>query len=116
MKVLISGKQMQVSDKLKSHVDEHLVQALTRFYDNQAAELRVEFGDARPKKGGDDMECHLTFHMPGCKTLQIEESTPDPYASLVRASERLVRLVKKELERMRDPGHHVEHPLANLPH
>jgi putative sigma-54 modulation protein len=101
-----------LEDALKVYVQEHLVEHLTRFYDNDAAELRVEFGNARGTKGN-DIECHLTLHMPGAKTLQIEEETGDPYASLDAASDRLIRLCKRELERMREPsGHHQEHPLA----
>ncbi len=116
MNVVISGKQMKVTDSLKAYVDEHLVQALTRFYDSEAAELRVELGNALPHKGGAHIECHLTFRMPGSRTLQIEAVTQDPYASIDGASERLVRCVKKELERMREPGgRRLEHPLANAP-
>jgi ribosomal subunit interface protein len=113
MKVLIQGKQMKVSDRLKDYVDDHLVRPLNRFYDNQAAELRVEFGDSRPKKRGLDMECHLTLRMPGTKTIQIEESTESPYASLDAAADRMIRACKRELDRMRNPAsHHREHPLA----
>jgi ribosomal subunit interface protein len=113
MKVQIQGKQMKVSDRLKRYVAGHLVRPLTRFYDNEAAELRVEFGDARPGKRGPDIECHLTLHMPGARRLQIEETTKSPYTSLDAATDRLVRVAKKELERMRDPGgHHTAHPLS----
>ena len=53
--------------------------------------------------------------MPGAKTIQIEETTPDPYASMDAAADRLVRAAKKELERMRWPkGRHKEHPLATV--
>ena len=115
MKLVIQGKQMKVPDALKAYVEDHLVKQLTRFYDNQAAELRVEFGDALPGKGGDHLECRLTLHMPGAKALHVEETTPDPYASLDAASDKLVRACKKEVEKMREAGHHVEHPLAQLP-
>ena len=101
MKVVISGKQLKVSNALKEYVDKHLVQPLTRFYDHQAAELRVEFEDSLPRKGGEDIVCHLTLHMPGARTLHIEESTQDKEASLNAAGERLIRSVHKELEKMR---------------
>ena len=88
---------------------------LARFYDNEAAELRVELGDARKSKGGLDKECHLTLRMPGARTIQIEESTQDPYASLDVAGDRLIRAAKKELSRMRrPPGHHKYRPLATV--
>lgn len=115
MKVLIQGKQMRVSDDLKAYVHDKLVTPLTRFYDDSAAELRVEFGDNNGPKGGMDKECHLTLHMPNARTLQIEETTQDPYASLDAASDRLIRICHRELDRMRQPtGRHKYRPLGSV--
>jgi len=115
MKVIIQGKQMRLSAGIKNYAQEHVVAQLARFYDNEAAELRVELGDARGSKGGLDKECHLTLRMPGARTIQIEESTQDPYSSLDVAGDRLVRAAKKELERMRRPkGRHKYRPLATV--
>lgn len=115
MKVLIQGKQMRVSDDLKAYVYDKLVTPLTRFYDDSAAELRVEFGDTNGPKGGEDKECHLTLHMPNARTLQIEEATRDSYASLDAASDRLIRICHRELERMRQPtGRHKYRPLGSV--
>jgi ribosomal subunit interface protein len=115
MKVIIQGKQMRLSQGMKNYAEEHIVSPLRRFYDNEAAELRVELGDARKSKGGLDKECHLTLRMPGARTIQIEESTQDPYASLDAAGDRLVRAAKKELGRMRRPkGRHKYRPLATV--
>jgi ribosomal subunit interface protein len=115
MKVIIQGKQMRLSAGIKKYVQEHLMAQLTRFYDNEAAELRVELGDTRGSKGGVDKECHLTLRMPGARTIQIEETTQDPYASIDAAGERLIRAAKKEIERMRKPyGRHKSRPLATV--
>ncbi|MBI5542863.1 MAG: ribosome-associated translation inhibitor RaiA [Deltaproteobacteria bacterium] len=115
MKVVIQGKQLRLSDDLKSYVHDRLVRPLTRFYDDSAAELRVEFGDTNGPKGGEDKECHLTLHLPGVRTIQIEETTQDSYASLDAASDRLIRVVHRELDRMREPaGHPKEHPLGSV--
>lgn len=103
MKVLIQGKQMRVSDELKGYVHDRLVKQLTRFLDDPAAELRVEFGDTNGPKGGEDKECHLTLHIPNARTIQIEEATRDPYASLDAATGRLIRRAKRELEKRRSP-------------
>ncbi len=112
MKLIVQGKQMRVSAGLKRYAEEHLVQPLRRFYDNEAAELRVEVGRDNGNRG-ESRECHLTFHMPGAKTIQIEESTPDVYGALDVAADRLIRVAKKELQKMRRPkGRHKEHPLA----
>src|SRR3989441_10882589 len=115
MKTIIQGKHLRLSRGLKSYAQEHVVAPLNRFYDNEAAELRVELGDVNGSKGGGDKECHLTLHMPGARTIQIEESTHDPYASMDAAADRLVRAAKKELQRMRRPSRrHKEHPPATV--
>ena len=114
MKLIVQGKQMRVSEGLKRYAEEHLVRPLRRFYDNQAAELRVEVGRTNGNRG-ESKECHLTLHMPGAKTIQIEESTPDVYGSLDLAADRLVRVAKKEIAKMRRPkGRHKSHPLSTV--
>jgi len=114
MKLLVQGKQMRVSDGLRRYAQEHVLKPLRRFYDNEAAELRVEVGiDNRNR--GESKQCHLTLRMPGARTIQIEETTPDVYGALDVAADRLVRVAKKELGKMRRPkGHHKEHPLATM--
>ena len=74
MKLIVQGKQMRVTAGMKRYAEEHLVRPLRRFYDNEAAELRVELGVVS-KSRGEAKECHLTLHMPGARTIQIEEST-----------------------------------------
>jgi ribosomal subunit interface protein len=114
MKLIVQGKQMRVSAGLKAYAEEHLVRPLKRFYDNEAAELRVEVGRDNMNRG-ESRQCHLTLRIPGAKTIQIEESTPDVYGSLDLAADRLVRVAKKELAKMRRPkGRHKEHPLSTV--
>ena len=114
MKLIVQGKQMRVGEGLRRYAQEHLLKPLRRFYDNEAAELRVEVGiDNRNR--GESKQCHLTFRMPGARTIQIEETTPDVYGALDVAADRLVRVAKKELGKMRRPkGRHKEHPLATV--
>jgi putative sigma-54 modulation protein len=115
MKVIIQGKHLRLSPGLKTYAHDHVALPLNRFYDNEAAELRIELGDANGSKGGVDKECHLTLHMPGARTIQIEETTTDAYASMDAAADRLVRAAKKELQRMRRPSRRQkEHPLATV--
>ena len=112
MKLIVQGKQMRISEGLRRYTQEHLVQPLRRFYDNEAAELRVEVGPTNGNRG-EAKESHLTFRMPGAKTIQIEETTPDVYGCLDVAADRLVRVAKNELAKMRQgKGRHKEHPLA----
>jgi ribosome-associated translation inhibitor RaiA len=69
MKLIFQGKQMRISEGLRRYAEEHVLTPLRRFYDNQAAELRVEVGRDNANRG-ESRECHLTLHMPGAKTIQ----------------------------------------------
>src|SRR3954468_12012530 len=114
MQLIVQGKQMRVSAGLRRYAEEHVLQPLKRFYDNEAAELRVEVGRDNANRG-ESRQCHLTLHMPGANTIQIEESPPDVYGCLDVAADRLVRVAKKQLGKMRRPkGRHKEHPLATV--
>ena len=112
MKLIVQGKQMRVSGSLRDYAEEHVAQRLERFVDSEAAELRVELGRTNGNRG-ESRECHLTFRMQGARTIEIEESRPDLYGALDLAADRLVRVAKKELAKMRQgKGRHKEHPLA----
>src|SRR5216684_5424375 len=54
MKVIIQGKQLRLSRGLKSYAQKHVVGPLNRFYDNEAAELRVELGDVNGSKRSEE--------------------------------------------------------------
>jgi ribosome-associated translation inhibitor RaiA len=103
MKLIVQGKQMRLGAGLKRYAEEHVLLPLSRFYNDEAAELRIEVGKANGH-GEASREVHLTLHMPGRKTIQIEETTPDPFAALDAAADRLVRTAKKEIARSRDRG------------
>jgi ribosomal subunit interface protein len=112
MKLIVQGKQMRVTAGLKRYAEKHLVQPLHRFYDNPAAELRVELGRANGNRG-ESQECHLTLHMPGARTIQIEESMPDIYGALEGAAHRLLRVARRVLDKRRWPkGRRKPHPLS----
>jgi hypothetical protein len=79
----------------------HVTRPLARLFDDSAAELSVHLGDARPRRGGVDQECRLSFRMPGTRTLTVGSVKADLYQALLDATERLKRIVKRELAKMR---------------
>jgi ribosomal subunit interface protein len=103
MKLIVQGKQMRVGTNLRRYAEEHLLSPLRRFYDSEAAELRVEIGHANGH-GAQSREVHLTLRMPGRKVIQIEETTPDAFAGLDAAADRLMNSAKKQISRQRARG------------
>lgn len=111
MKVLVSGVHLELTDRLKAYVEEHLATAITHFYDDEAAELDVHLVDNNGPKGGQDRECRVTAFLPGMATLHINETTDDIYKSIDFARDRLERIVKREVEKRRQPS---GHPISRL--
>ncbi|MBS2030071.1 MAG: HPF/RaiA family ribosome-associated protein [Deltaproteobacteria bacterium] len=114
MKVIIQARHIELSDALRNYCETHLVDHVRRFYDNDAAQLVIQFNDANGSKGGNDQEVHLTFHMPNARAFHVEEVTDDAFKSLDLARDRLIRRVKEEIRRARQPSGHgpLERPLG----
>ena len=105
MRVVIHGVHTKVSDRLKEHVNDKLVQPLSRFFDSEAAVLEVHFVDNNgPSKGGVDKECRVTLSIPGARSVHVEEVDEDFYKATDLVRDRVERVLKREIQRMRDPG------------
>jgi ribosome-associated translation inhibitor RaiA len=101
MKLVIRAHHLALPADVGPFLQKHVTRPLARLFDGPAVELSVHLGDARPRKGGVDQECRVSFRMPGTRTLHVESVQEDLYAALLDAAERLKRLVKRELEKMR---------------
>ena len=84
--------------------------AIAHLHDGSAVEMDVALVDVNGPKGGEDKACRVTFHSPNFRTLRVEERGADIYACVAAVRDRLVRLVNRELEQLRqvdrvgDPG------------
>jgi ribosome-associated translation inhibitor RaiA len=103
MKISIHANHLSLPPDLPAFLDKHVTRPLARLFDGPAAELSVHLGDARPRRGGVDQECRLSFKMPGTRTLHVESVEDDLHKALLGAAERLKRLAKRELSKMRAP-------------
>jgi hypothetical protein len=101
MKLVIHAHHLSLPPDLGTFLHKHVTRSLARLYDGSAAELSVFLGDVRPKRGGVDQECRLTFRIPGAGMLSVASLKPDLYQALLDASERLKRVVKREVDKMR---------------
>ena len=62
MKLIVQGKQMRITEGMRRFAEEHVVRPLRRFYDDEAAELRVEVGRENGNRG-ESTECDRQRHM-----------------------------------------------------
>ena len=116
MKVMIKGVHLRVSKRLRAYCEAHLVEPLAHFHDDEAAELDIHLADDNgPKGGATDKECRVTLRMPGARAIHVVEATEDIYKSVSFARDRLERLMKRQLQKMRKPtAHRVSNPAGRL--
>ncbi|MFT3913179.1 MAG: HPF/RaiA family ribosome-associated protein [Anaeromyxobacteraceae bacterium] len=104
MKISIHAHHLRLPDDLPAFLQKHVTKPLLRVYDHAAAELEVHLGDTRPRRGGVDQECRLSFRMPGMKTLHVEAVAADIHAALLEAADKLKGAVKKGVAKRRTPA------------
>jgi len=115
MRLILKGVHLSVTERMKVHVREHLVDAVQRFYDDEAAILEVHLVDNNGPKGGEDKECRVTAFIPGSAPLHLTEATEDMFQSIALMKARLVKALKREVSRKRTPtGHPLSKPAGRL--
>lgn len=102
MKLLLRGVHLDLTDELKSYVQTHLADHISRIYDDPAAELDVSLVDTNGPKGGVDKEARVTFRSPHLASLHVTEVGTDVYACVDLARDRVERLVKRDVSRLRE--------------
>src|SRR5512139_2931369 len=98
MKIVIHAHHLALPEDLPQYLQKHVTKPIARVYDDSAALLEVHLGDARPRRGGVDQECRLSFRMPGARTIHVETVAQDIHAAFIEAADKLKRAVKKELD------------------
>jgi hypothetical protein len=104
MKLIVHSQNLPLHPELAGFLQKHVVGPILRFFDDPAAELSIHVVDSRPRRGGVDQECRMSFRLPGARTLHVESTQEDLRQALLDASLRLKRLMKRELAKMRAPG------------
>jgi ribosome-associated translation inhibitor RaiA len=109
MKLSIHAQHLSLPADLPEFLRKHVTRPLSRIYDDAAAQLSIHLGDDRPRRGGVDQECRISFRIPGARTLHVESVADDIHKALLDAAERLKRLVKREIGKMRSPSRKPVH-------
>ena len=109
MKLSIHAQHLALPPDLPEFLEKHVTRPLARIFDDAAAELSIHLGDARPRRGGVDQECRISFRLPRAGTLHVESVEDDLHKALLGAAERLKRLVRREIVKMRTPSRKSMH-------
>ena len=100
MQIQINGKQIDVGDALRTHVDSRLVGAVGKYADN-AVDAQVTFSRERSFFKA-DAKVHLSTGL----VAQAAASDPDVYAAFEACAEKLEKQLRRYKRRLKD--YHAE--------
>jgi ribosome-associated translation inhibitor RaiA len=109
MRLIIHAHHLALPPDLPAFLERHVTRPLARLLDDAAAELSVHLADQRPRRGGVDQECRISYRIPGAPTLHVESTEDDLHKALLDAAERMKRLVRREIAKMRTPSRKPMH-------
>jgi putative sigma-54 modulation protein len=109
MRLSIHSQHLSLPPDLPAFLQKHVTRPLARVFDDAAAELSIHLDDERSRRGGVDQECRMSFRLPGARTIHVESVADDVHKALLDAAERLKRLVKREIGKMRAPSRRAMH-------
>ena len=109
MKLILHSQHLPFPRDAAEFLHKHVVGPILRFFDDPAAELAIHIVDSRPRRGGVDQQCRMSFRLPGARTLHVESTQEDLQQALLDAALRLKRSMKRELEKMRGNGRKRTH-------
>ena len=103
MDVVIRGKNVKVSESLRSAAEEHLTK-LDRFA-NGFARAEVDFSEERNPRIADNQKCEVLVHVKG-HLLKAHASAPEPFAALYAVCDK----VEHQVKRLKDKRVARSHP------
>jgi ribosomal subunit interface protein len=98
MSLRVSGKNMNIGEALRTHVNERLGAAAAKYFDG-AMQGHVTIA---PEGSGFRSDC--TIHLASGITLQADGRAQEPYASFDQAAERIEKRLRRYKNRLKD--HH----------
>jgi ribosomal subunit interface protein len=111
MRLQVKGKNLEVSDPLRSYAEQKL-RKLDRLVPD-LAQIELELCVEKNPSIAANQVAEATVWVKG-HTLRASEASPDMKASIDALVDNLERQVKRYKEKRRRRPH-VEHPLANVP-
>ena len=100
MRVTIQSSGFDITDALRSYIEQRLTTALG-WARHHMRKLAVSLSDINGPRGGVDKRCRIQVKLAGGRDIIIEDVEADLYAAIDRAAERADRAVVRQVERAR---------------
>jgi ribosomal subunit interface protein len=112
MTLRVSGKNLDIGESLRTHVQQRIATMIAKYFDGQVTTGHVTL---EPEGSGFHTEC--TLHLSSGMTLEAKGKAHEPYASFDQAAERIekrLRRYKGRLKSHHPPGNgHIEQPMPD---
>jgi ribosomal subunit interface protein len=100
MQIDIKARQFPLTDALYGHAERRLHFALSS-YGDQIRRVIVRLSDINGPRGGADKRCHLQVMLVGLPDIVVEDTEPDLYVAINRATDRAGRTLMRKFNRHR---------------
>lgn len=98
MQITVSGKQIDVGEALRVHVEDNLGAAVAKYFD-RPVDAHVVFS-----RSGHEFTCDSSVHLPTGLTAQAHAASNDIYVAFDQAADRLEKQLRRHKRRLKD--HH----------
>lgn len=99
MNLKLRSRKVHVTQELRRHIETRLAFALARF-GHRVRGILVHLSDVNGPRGGEDIHCRVEALLSPGGSLQIEETSCDPFQAVARASNRMSQRLGRHLKRV----------------
>lgn len=105
MHIKVSGKQIDVGDALRSHVEDNLVAAVGKYFD-RPVDAHVVFS-----RNGHVFKCDSSVHLSTGLTAQAHAEDDEIYAAFDQAADKIEKQLRRYKRRLKDHHHDRKDPI-----
>ena len=98
MQIRVSGKQIDVGEALRTHVEDNMVAAVAKYFD-RPVDAHVVFS-----RNGHEFKCDSSVHLSTGLTAQAHAVNSEIYAAFDQATDRIEKQLRRYKRRLKD--HH----------
>ena len=105
MQIKISGKQIDVGEALRTHVEDNLVAAVGKYFD-RPVDAQVVFS-----RNGHGFKCDSSVHLSTGLTAQAHAVNGEIYAAFDQATDRIEKQLRRYKRRLKDHHQNRQDPI-----
>lgn len=107
MHVYLTARHFDLTDSIRQHVEQHIVQAIEQHADAHAlnrveVQLSLGAGDAR-------YACHVLLQLPQHREINVTEESQDLYGAISQVQKRLIAALTSQRDKSHTFERHAKH-------